>query len=77
MLFFKPPFGPYPPGLKETFPIGPTEIPPWDSAMVRQGCRGIRVLAESHKWSRISVSGLARWQEIFCDEAGDVAELVE
>ena len=45
--------------------------------MVHQGCRGIRVLAESHKWSRISVSGLARWQEIFCDEAGDVAELVE
>ena len=26
-LFFKPPFGPYPKELKETFPIGPSEIP--------------------------------------------------
>ena len=34
-LFFKPPFGPYPKELKETFPIGPSEIPEWDDAMVR------------------------------------------
>ena len=40
VLFFKPPFGPYPPGLKETFPIGPTEIPPWDSADGTPGVPG-------------------------------------
>jgi len=77
VLFFKPPFGPYPVELKETFPVGPTEIPPWDEAMVRQGCRGIRILAESHKGSRISVSGLRNWYTIFREEVGDAAELVE
>ncbi|HVP96135.1 tRNA guanosine(15) transglycosylase TgtA [Methanoregula sp.] len=76
ILFFKPPFGPYPQALKETFPVGPSEIPEWDEAMVRQGCRGIRMLAESHRESRITVSGLANWEEIFTEEAGDTAELV-
>ncbi len=41
-LFFRPPFGPYPKELKETFPIGPSELPEWDDTMVRTGCRGIR-----------------------------------
>ena len=76
ILFFKPPFGPYPQALRETFPIGPSELPPWDEAMVRQGCRGIRMLAESHRESRITVSGLLKWEEIFTQEAGDAAELM-
>jgi 7-cyano-7-deazaguanine tRNA-ribosyltransferase len=76
VLSFKPPFGPYPPELKETFPIGQSEIPPWDAAMVRQGCRGIRVLAESHPASRIRVAGLGNWQEIFREEVGEMAELI-
>jgi len=76
VLFFKPPFGPYPPELKETFPIGPAEIPPWNAAMVRQGCRGIRKLADSHPGSRILVSGLSPWRAIFIEEVGDIAELV-
>jgi 7-cyano-7-deazaguanine tRNA-ribosyltransferase len=78
VLYFKPPFGPYPPELKETFPIGQSEIPEWDAAMVRQGCRGIRQLAESHKGARIQVTGLhAEWKNIFAEELGDVAELIE
>jgi len=78
VLYFKPPFGPYPPELKETFPIGQSEIPEWDAAMVRQGCRGIRQLAESHKKSRIQVTGLhAEWKNIFAEEIGTAAELIE
>ena len=76
ILLFKPPFGPYPAALKETFPIGPAEIPEWDEAMVRQGCRGIRMLAKSHKECRVAVSGLANWEEIFSGEVGDSAELI-
>jgi 7-cyano-7-deazaguanine tRNA-ribosyltransferase len=76
VLLFKPPFGPYLPELKETFPIGQSEIPPWDAAMVRQGCRGIRVLAERHPASRIRVAGLGNWREIFREEVGEMAELI-
>ncbi|MFA6362216.1 tRNA guanosine(15) transglycosylase TgtA [Methanoregula sp.] len=78
VLYFKPPFGPYPPDLKETFPIGQSEIPEWDAAMVRQGCKGIRMLADSHKGCRIRVCGLhAEWKNIFTEEIGDTAELIE
>ena len=77
VLLFKPPFGPYPAGLKETFPIGQSEIPDWDAAMVRQGCRGIRMLAASHKESRIRVAGLGDWKAIFAEEVGNAAELIE
>lgn len=63
-LFFKPPFGPYVKELKETFPIGPSEIPEWDEAMVRQGCRGILLLQKSHPESRITVACGPRWAPI-------------
>ncbi|MEN6395769.1 MAG: tRNA guanosine(15) transglycosylase TgtA, partial [Methanoregula sp.] len=78
VLYFKPPFGPYPPELKETFPIGQSEIPEWDAAMVRQGCRGIRMLADSHKESRFQVTGIhPEWENIFAEEVGNAAELIE
>jgi 7-cyano-7-deazaguanine tRNA-ribosyltransferase len=60
VLFFKPPFGPYPPALRETFPIGQSEIPDWDEAMVMQGCEGIRQLASANPGCRFT---------IFCDRA--------
>jgi len=63
-LFFKPPFGPYPKELKETFPIGPSEIPEWDEAMVRQGCIGIRELIRSHPETRVTVSCNPCWEPI-------------
>jgi 7-cyano-7-deazaguanine tRNA-ribosyltransferase len=71
-LFFKPPFGPYPKELKETFPIGQSEIPEWDSAMVRVGCRGIKILMESHPDSRFVVSCNHCWEAIVRQEVGDV-----
>jgi 7-cyano-7-deazaguanine tRNA-ribosyltransferase len=71
-LFFKPPFGPYPKELKETFPIGPSEIPEWDEAMVRKGCRGIKMLLESHPDSRFVVSCNHCWEAIVYQELGDI-----
>jgi 7-cyano-7-deazaguanine tRNA-ribosyltransferase len=61
VLFFKPPFGPYPGELRETFPIGQSEIPDWDEAMVVQGCEGIRRLALANPGSRFTVSCGSRW----------------
>jgi 7-cyano-7-deazaguanine tRNA-ribosyltransferase len=71
-LMFRPPFGPYPRELKETFPIGPTELPEWDEAMVRQGCRGIRSLVESHPNIRVTVLCEKRWEAVVREVAGDV-----
>jgi 7-cyano-7-deazaguanine tRNA-ribosyltransferase len=71
-LFFKPPFGPYPKELKETFPIGPSEIPEWDNAMVRKGCKGIKLLMESHPESQFVVSCNPCWDRIVRQELGDI-----
>lgn len=68
VLSFKPPFGPYPPELCETFPVGQSEIPPWDETMIRQGCVGIRLLAESHPESRIVVHCKAPWYPVVLSE---------
>jgi 7-cyano-7-deazaguanine tRNA-ribosyltransferase len=61
ILLFKPPFGPYPDGLSETFPIGQSEIPPWDEDMMRAGCRGIARLVETHPESTVSVLCPPEW----------------
>jgi 7-cyano-7-deazaguanine tRNA-ribosyltransferase len=71
-LLFKPPFGPYLRELKETFPIGPCEIPEWDEAMVRQGCRGIRILQEVHPESRFTISCSPRWEPVVRDILGNI-----
>jgi 7-cyano-7-deazaguanine tRNA-ribosyltransferase len=71
-LFFKPPFGPFPKELKETFPVGQSEIPEWDNAMVTSGCRGIRYLIESHPGSRFVVSCKPCWGAIVCRELGTI-----
>jgi 7-cyano-7-deazaguanine tRNA-ribosyltransferase len=71
-LFFKPPFGPYPKELKETFPVGQSEIPEWDDAMVRSGCRGIKCLIESHPHSRFVVSCNPCWEGIVHQELGPI-----
>ena len=68
LLLFKPPFGPYPRELKETFPIGQSEIPDWDEAMVRQGCKGISSLIKSHPKSRFVVACNARWVKVANEE---------
>jgi len=71
-LFFKPPFGPYPKELRETFPVGQSEIPEWDDAMVRTGCRGIGCLMESHPKSRFVVSCKPCWEAIVRQELGTI-----
>ena len=71
-LFFKPPFGPYPQELRETFPIGPSEIPEWDDTMVRKGCQGIKILKESHKDSQFAISCNPRWETIVREVLGDI-----
>ena len=68
LLLFKPPFGPYPKELQETFPIGQSEIPDWDEAMMRQGCRGICALIESHPASTVVVACSARWLPVVRSE---------
>ena len=77
VLLFKPPFGPYPRELKETFPIGQSEVPEWDEAMVSRGCRGIRRLVETHPDSRITVSCSRRWEPIVAAEAAGCGVLTE
>jgi 7-cyano-7-deazaguanine tRNA-ribosyltransferase len=76
-LSFKPPFGPYPQALSETFPIGQSEIPAWDEAMVVAGCRGIRQLSESHPGSRITVGVGREWEAIVMRELPDVRTIHE
>jgi 7-cyano-7-deazaguanine tRNA-ribosyltransferase len=71
-LLFKPPFGPYPKELKETYPIGPSEIPEWDDTMVRQGCMGIRILKERHPESQFTISCPPRWNAIIRETLGDI-----
>lgn len=71
-LLFKPPFGPYLKELKETFPIGPSEIPEWDEAMVREGCKGIRILQKTHPESRITVCCSPRWEPVVREVLGDI-----
>ncbi|MDD5025013.1 MAG: tRNA-guanine(15) transglycosylase, partial [Methanoregula sp.] len=77
VLLYKPPFGPYPPELSETFPIGQSEIPDWDPAMVRQGCRGILALVAGHPESQVTVAGLQDYRTVLSDVCGDTVEVIE
>ncbi|MEM2124030.1 MAG: tRNA guanosine(15) transglycosylase TgtA [Methanolinea sp.] len=72
-LPFKPPFGPYHPGLSETFPIGQSEIPAWDREMVAAGCRGIRVLRESHPETHVLVACPPEWRDVLVSEVPGVS----
>ncbi|MDH7594445.1 MAG: tRNA guanosine(15) transglycosylase TgtA [Methanomicrobiales archaeon] len=81
VLLFKPPFGPYPRELAETFPIGQSELPAWDEAMVRSGCTGIMELAASHPETEITihcsqewyglVKGILAGMEVLCGQVPD------
>jgi 7-cyano-7-deazaguanine tRNA-ribosyltransferase len=68
ILYFKPPFGPYPSELAETYPIGQSVIPNWDAAMVRQGCAGIRHLISSHSSSRFTIIAGEEWYDMVSGE---------
>jgi 7-cyano-7-deazaguanine tRNA-ribosyltransferase len=64
VLFFKPPFGPYPPELAETFPIGQSEIPSWDRDMVARGCAGIRAMMGSHPGVSFAILCQPEWEQL-------------
>jgi 7-cyano-7-deazaguanine tRNA-ribosyltransferase len=68
ILLFKPPFGPYLPELKETFPIGQSEIPDWDEEMVRQGCNGIRRVINSNPDCIFTVFCTGPWKSVITRE---------
>ncbi|MCM2465756.1 tRNA guanosine(15) transglycosylase TgtA [Methanoculleus oceani] len=71
VLNFKPPFGPYPVELAETFPVGQSEVPEWDDDMVRSGCAGIRALMEAHPESRFAVRCGEEWTRLVLEEVPD------
>jgi len=64
VLLFKPPFGPYPAELAETFPIGQSEIPSWDPEMVARGCAGIRAMMVSHPGVSFTILCEPEWGDI-------------
>ncbi len=64
VLFFKPPFGPYPAELKETFPIGQSELPDWDDEMVRAGCTGIVAYMESNPGTDVTIFCTREWYDL-------------
>jgi 7-cyano-7-deazaguanine tRNA-ribosyltransferase len=68
VLLFKPPFGPYHPDMKETFPIGQSEIPDWDEEMVIRGCTGIRRLVDAHTDSCFTVGCSRSWFPVVARE---------
>lgn len=71
-LLFRPPFGPYPSELSETFPIGQSVIPEWDEDMVRAGCEGIRSVISSHTGTVFSIECSDRWYEVVRSVLPDV-----
>ncbi len=77
VFFFKPPFGPYPPELKETFPIGQSELPSWDEEMVTTGCKGILQLIKAYPQSTVTVQCSKRWSSLVQKELPSVGVVDE
>jgi 7-cyano-7-deazaguanine tRNA-ribosyltransferase len=77
IFLFKPPFGPYPPDISETFPVGQSEIPSWDRDMVARGCAGIRGIMEEHGDVHMSVLCQPEWEELVRGELPGAEVLVE
>lgn len=77
VFFFKPPFGPYPPDLSETFPIGQSEIPLWDREMVSRGCAGIRGIIEEHKGVELTILCQDIWADLVSGELPGAGVRVE
>ncbi|WAI01013.1 tRNA guanosine(15) transglycosylase TgtA [Methanogenium organophilum] len=76
-FLFKPPFGPYPSALKETFPIGQSEIPQWDEDMIRSGCVAIIQLIEANPDIPVTIRAGERWNQVIADALQNVEERYE
>jgi 7-cyano-7-deazaguanine tRNA-ribosyltransferase len=64
VLSFRPPFGPYPAELAETFPIGQSEITDWDEAMVKKGLEGVEVLIRENPDCRFVIFCNPEWHAV-------------
>ncbi|HJJ28886.1 MAG TPA: tRNA guanosine(15) transglycosylase TgtA [Methanocorpusculum sp.] len=67
VIEFKPPFGPLPYELAETFPAGQAEIPAWDAAMVAYGIKGLESLLAANPAVKVVISAAPKWQKTFED----------
>ncbi|HJJ55665.1 MAG TPA: tRNA guanosine(15) transglycosylase TgtA [Methanocorpusculum sp.] len=65
IIDFKPPFGPVPPELSETFPVGACEIPLWDEVMVSYGIKGLSSLMDTNQNTKFVISTTDEWYNLF------------
>ncbi|HJJ99164.1 MAG TPA: tRNA guanosine(15) transglycosylase TgtA [Methanocorpusculum sp.] len=65
VIGFKPPFGPVPYELAETFPVGPCEIPSWDETMVSYGIKGLAALLTTNPDTKVTISTTEKWAPLF------------
>lgn len=65
VVAFKPPFGPVPLELAETFPVGPCEIPSWDATMVACGINGLAALLSTNPETKVTISTTKQWEQMF------------
>ena len=66
VLEFKPPFGPIPYELAETFPAGPAEVPSvWDKDMMEFGIKGLKGLLETNPGVKVTISTKAEYEVAF------------
>lgn len=65
VIEFKPPFGPLPSELAETYPVGPAEIPTWDIDMVQYGIKGLKKLFDANPNTEIIISTDEKWKDVF------------
>ena len=65
VLEFKPPFGPIPYELAETYPAGPAEVPTWDEVMMEYGIKGLSMLLKNNPQTKVTISTTERWAETF------------
>ncbi|HJJ29654.1 MAG TPA: tRNA guanosine(15) transglycosylase TgtA [Methanocorpusculum sp.] len=72
VIEFKPPFGPMPYELAETFPAGQAEIPTWDEEMMKYGIKGLKGLLETNPDTNVTISTSPRWADLFRAEFPDI-----
>ncbi|MBP2133009.1 7-cyano-7-deazaguanine tRNA-ribosyltransferase [Methanomicrobium sp. W14] len=72
VFLFKPPFGPYLPELKETFPIGQSETPEPDRDMIKSGCIGIANLIAENPDSSFFIACSDEEREIVSEELKEI-----
>lgn len=75
VIDFKPPFGPLPYELAETFPAGQAEVPTWDEEMMKYGIMGLKGLLATNPDTKITISTTAKWAQLFKTEFPD-AEVI-